>query len=228
MIEKINLENILFLDIETVPEAENFNILDEDKKHLFDQKTQYQRKDDYTPEEFYDRAGIWAEFGKIVCISVGYFTFTFGQKFNRIASFINGEGEPLVDASQYEIMKANFVITKAMTPEERKKFDLKSLLGKFCMVNITHSEDYSRFCTRYADRQIALQTTLDLMTPEKLREWVHALGVETFVGTSGRVFPKALKASPLLRAWLARLRPAGRQWRRPCAVRVRVPRCCGS
>ena len=72
MIEKINLNNILFLDIETVPEAEDFNSLDPEMKELWEHKTQYQRKDEYTPEDFYDRAGIWAEFGKIVCISVGY------------------------------------------------------------------------------------------------------------------------------------------------------------
>ena len=52
MIEKINLNNILFLDIETVPEVENFNTLDDDLKALWDQKTQYQRKDDFTPENF--------------------------------------------------------------------------------------------------------------------------------------------------------------------------------
>ena len=74
MIEKINLNNILFLDIETVPEVADFNSLDDEMKALWEHKTQYQRKDEYTPENFYDRAGIWAEFGKIVCISVGYFT----------------------------------------------------------------------------------------------------------------------------------------------------------
>ena len=71
---KINFENILFLDIETVPEVENFLDLSEAKQELFALKTQYQRKEEFTAEEFYDRAGIWAEFGKIVCISVGYFT----------------------------------------------------------------------------------------------------------------------------------------------------------
>jgi hypothetical protein len=73
MIEKINLNNILFLDIETVPEEENFMGLDPEMKLLWEQKTQYQRREEFTPEDFYDRAGIWAEFGKIVCISVGYF-----------------------------------------------------------------------------------------------------------------------------------------------------------
>lgn len=99
MIEKINLENILFLDIETVPEAENFNVLDEESKHLFELKTQYQRKEEYTPEEFYDRAGIWAEFGKIVCISVGYFTFKGDVRHFRVTSFFGDEKKILSDFS---------------------------------------------------------------------------------------------------------------------------------
>lgn len=99
MIEKINLENILFLDIETVPEMEDFNLLDEEKKHLFDQKTQYQRKDDYTPEEFYERAGIWAEFGKIICISVGYFTFKGDIRYFRVTTFFGEEKKILLDFS---------------------------------------------------------------------------------------------------------------------------------
>ena len=74
MLQKLNLENLLFLDIETVPETAQFSDLSEDKQLLWEQKSKYQRKEDYSPEAFYDRAGIWAEFGKIVCISVGYFT----------------------------------------------------------------------------------------------------------------------------------------------------------
>lgn len=99
MIEKISLENILFLDIETVPEEENFELLDEEKKELFGLKTQYQRKEEYTPEEFYDRAGIWAEFGKIVCISVGYFTFKGDIRHFRVTSFYGEEKKILQDFS---------------------------------------------------------------------------------------------------------------------------------
>lgn len=99
MIEKISLENILFLDIETVPEEENFELLDEEKQELFGLKTQYQRKEDFTPEEFYDRAGIWAEFGKIVCISVGYFTFKGDIRHFRVTSFYGEEKKILQDFS---------------------------------------------------------------------------------------------------------------------------------
>lgn len=99
MIEKINLEHILFLDIETVPCEENFNSLDSEWQQLWDQKTQYQRKDDYTPEDFYDRAGIWAEFGKIVCISVGYLTFKSDIRHFRVTSFFGDEKKILHDFS---------------------------------------------------------------------------------------------------------------------------------
>jgi len=99
MLEKINLNNILFFDIETVPQEENFNQLDQEMQELWDQKTQYQRKDDYTPEAFYERAGIWAEFGKIVCISVGYFTNKNDIRNFRVTSFFGDEVQILKDFS---------------------------------------------------------------------------------------------------------------------------------
>jgi hypothetical protein len=73
MISKLNLEHILFLDIETVPETQYFSDLEKTKQELWELKSQYQRKEEETAEAFYERAGIWAEFGKIICISVGYF-----------------------------------------------------------------------------------------------------------------------------------------------------------
>ena len=99
MIEKINLANILFLDIETVPEASDFNALDPEMKDIWEHKTQYQRKEEYTPEAFYDRAGIWAEFGKIVCVSVGYFTFKGDIRHFRVTSFFGEERQILHDFS---------------------------------------------------------------------------------------------------------------------------------
>jgi DNA polymerase elongation subunit (family B) len=97
MIEKINLNNILFLDIETVPESEDYNQLDSEVQVLYEQKTQYQRKDDFTAEEFYDRAGIWAEFGKIVCISVGFFVIKGDIRNFRVTSFFGEEPKLLKD-----------------------------------------------------------------------------------------------------------------------------------
>lgn len=68
----IQLQNILFLDIETVPQFASFEELDPVSQRLFEKKTAYQRKDGASAVDFYERAGIWAEFGKIVCISVAF------------------------------------------------------------------------------------------------------------------------------------------------------------
>lgn len=72
-------------------------------------------------------------------------------------------------------------------------------------LNLTHSEDFARFVSRYAEAAPALRPFLEAFRPEDLRGWCEGLGQATFVGSSGRVFPKAFKASPLLRAWLRRL-----------------------
>lgn len=97
MIKTLKLENILFLDIETVPEYPNYEELSGSAKELWELKTQYQRKDSYSAEEFYDRAGIWAEFGKIICISVGFFSFKNGERKFRVKSFSGDEIKILED-----------------------------------------------------------------------------------------------------------------------------------
>ncbi|HSP40600.1 MAG TPA: 3'-5' exonuclease [Gillisia sp.] len=99
MIQKLNIENILFLDIETVPEEKAFQELSAEKKKLWEEKSKYQRKEDFTAEEFYDRAGIWAEFGKIICISVGYFKFKNDVRSFRVTTFQGGEEKLLKDFS---------------------------------------------------------------------------------------------------------------------------------
>jgi uncharacterized flavoprotein (TIGR03862 family) len=82
------------------------------------------------------------------------------------------------------------------------------LAGKGGM-NITHSEDIEAFAGRYGKRRLEVETWLDGFTPQQVREWIHGLGIDTFVGSSGRVFPADMKAAPLLRAWLHRLRESG-------------------
>jgi uncharacterized flavoprotein (TIGR03862 family) len=85
------------------------------------------------------------------------------------------------------------------------------LAGKGGM-NITHSEPYGDFVGRYGKRSGEVAAWLDQFGPQAVRDWIHGLGIETFVGTSGRVFPTDMKAAPLLRAWLHRLRAAGVQF----------------
>ena len=76
-------------------------------------------------------------------------------------------------------------------------------------LNLTHSEPLERFLGRYGARRARVEPWLRDFGPDALRAWVTSLGVDTFVGTSGRVFPEEMKAAPLLRAWLRRLRAAG-------------------
>ena len=94
-------------------------------------------------------------------------------------------------------------------------FDAMPTAGrKFLMagkggMNITHSEAPEAFISRYGTRQTEIRPLIAQMNAQALREWIHALGFDTFIGSSGRVFPNDMKAAPLLRAWLHRLREAG-------------------
>ena len=113
-------------------------------------------------------------------------------------------------------------------PSPGRKFLLAGVGG----MNITHSEPFDIFLSRYGARAETVQPLLEAFPPDALREWARGLGVETFVGSSGRVFPKDMKAAPLLRAWLHRLRESGVRfhvrhrwlgWGKPGALRFSTP-----
>ena len=93
-------------------------------------------------------------------------------------------------------------------PSVGRKFLLAGRGG----MNITHAEGYQSFVTRYGRQSHRLRPALDQFGPQQVRDWVHGLGVDTFVGSSNRVFPTDMKAAPLLRAWLHRLRESGVQF----------------
>ncbi len=93
--------------------------------------------------------------------------------------------------------------------EKMPTFGRKFLMAGRGGLNLTHSEDFERFAGRYGAANDALRPMLEAFTPADLVAWARDLGQETFVGASGRVFPEAMKASPLLRAWLARLERQG-------------------
>ncbi len=97
MLDKIKPQHILFLDIETVPETEKFSDLPTKKQLLFAKKTEYQRKGNTTAKEFYSKAGIWAEFGKIVCISVGFFSSYEKERCFRVKSFYHKNEKILLE-----------------------------------------------------------------------------------------------------------------------------------
>src|SRR5437868_1196659 len=86
-------------------------------------------------------------------------------------------------------------------PSVGRKFLLAGRGG----LNLTHSEDIGKLIARYGAAGTPLRPAIDAFSPAMLRAWCEGLGQETFIGSSGRVFPKAMKASPLLRAWLLRL-----------------------
>src|SRR3569833_576272 len=90
-------------------------------------------------------------------------------------------------------------------PSDARKFLMAGRGG----LNLTHSEPLETFLTRYGDAPPLLRKAIEAFPPQVLRDWAHALGQDTFIGSSGRVFPKTFKASPLLRAWLSRLESLG-------------------
>jgi uncharacterized flavoprotein (TIGR03862 family) len=90
-------------------------------------------------------------------------------------------------------------------PSVARKFLLAGRGG----LNLTHGEELERLLGRYGDAETRLRPAIEALSPAVLRAWCEGLGQETFVGSSGRVFPRAMKASPLLRAWLRRLDAEG-------------------
>ncbi len=99
---------------------------------------------------------------------------------------------------------AHVTVYDAM-PSAGRKFLMAGRGG----LNLTHSEPLPDFLSRYREAAPHLKTAIEAFPPERLRAWSEELGQRTFIGSSGRVFPEAFKASPLLRAWLRRLDAAG-------------------
>jgi uncharacterized protein YprB with RNaseH-like and TPR domain len=119
----IDLNNILFLDIETVPQEENWSSVSKTTQELFEQKTRYQRKDEFTGDQFYEKAGIWAEFGKIVCISVGYFVNVENKRQLRLTSFFGDDEHQLL--TDFKVLLDKHFAKKAnvLCAHNGKEFD---------------------------------------------------------------------------------------------------------
>ena len=135
MLHKLNLENVLFLDIETVPEFRDFSEMDDEKKLLWEEKSKYQRKDDFTPEEFYERAGIWSEFGKIICISVGFFSLRNGVRNFRLTSF-KGEEEKLLREFTALLEEYFFQPNQLLCAHNGKEFDFPYIARRMLIHNM--------------------------------------------------------------------------------------------
>lgn len=122
----------------------------------------------------------------------------------RRVAIIGGGAAGLMAAEVLSSAGHEVTVYEAM-PTVARKFLMAGKSG----LNITHAEDYDRFVTRFGDAESRLRAALDDFTPDALRAWATSLGQETFIGTSGRVFPAVMKASPLLRAWLKKLETQG-------------------
>ncbi|TRO67315.1 3'-5' exonuclease [Christiangramia sabulilitoris] len=135
MLHNLSLENILFLDIETVPEFRNYSEMSEEKKLLWAEKSKYQRKDDYSPEEFYERAGIWSEFGKIICISAGFFSLKNGSRNFRITSF-KGAEEKLLSEFTALLEKHFYQPHHLLCAHNGKEFDFPYIARRMLIHNM--------------------------------------------------------------------------------------------
>ena len=135
MLQKIPLEKVLFLDIETVPQFPLFSDLDETTKKLYDQKTKFLQKES-SLEEVYDRAGIYAEFGKIICISVGYIhSGSLGEQL-RLKSFY-GDDEVLLLREFVELLNIENLKFPILCGHNAKEFDFPFICRRLLIHGIT-------------------------------------------------------------------------------------------
>lgn len=118
---------------------------------------------------------------------------------------IIGAGPAGLIAAETVAAQGASVIVYDRMPSVARKFLMAGRGG----LNLTHSEPLDRLLTRYGDTPPLLREAIEAFPPQALRDWAHGLGQDTFIGSSGRVFPRTLKASPLLRAWLSRLESLG-------------------
>ncbi len=183
---KIDLKNILFLDIETVPEVEFFADLSTEKQVLFTQKTQYQRKkDEITTEDFYERAGIWAEFGKIICISVGFFVDHNNKQQLRIKSFYSDD-EHAVLTNFKELLTTHFNKKQhLLCAHNGKEFDFPYIARRMIINKIALPEKLNLFGKK--PWEVAHLDTLELW---KFGDYKHYTSLKLLTSILGIPSPK--------------------------------------
>ncbi|HBS13135.1 MAG TPA: 3'-5' exonuclease [Flavobacteriaceae bacterium] len=184
MLNKIKLENILFLDIETVPEVATYAELSAEKQELYGLKTQYQRKDGISAEDFYERAGIWAEFGKIICISVGYFVGLESKRAFRVTSFSGDEVELLNEFK--ELLEDHFYRSnQLLCAHNGKEFDFPYIARRMIIQRITLPEKLNLFGKK--PWEVAHLDTLELW---KFGDYKHYTSLKLLANILGIPSPK--------------------------------------
>ncbi len=180
MIQNIPLEKVLFLDIETVPQFGDWNEMEESQQILWDKKTKIQRKDEINPEDFYqDRGGIMAEFGKIICISVGIL-----EKSNKlkIKSFYGDDEKVLLEefGAIFNSPKLHDVILCA---HNGKEFDFPWIARRFLINGLQPPKPFQLFGKK--PWEIAHLDTLELWKFGDYKSFVslellaHVFGIPT-------------------------------------------------
>ncbi len=185
MSSEINLKNILFLDIETVPQESSFSNLAEESQELYALKTKYQRKEDFSPEEFYERAGIWAEFGKIVCISVGFFDKEMREFSFRLKSYYgNNEFEIL---NEFKNMLEQYFSQKqhVLCAHNGKEFDFPYIARRMIINKIRLPEKLNLFGKK--PWEVAHLDTLDMW---KFGDYKHYTSLKLLTSILGIESPK--------------------------------------
>jgi len=185
MLKNVALNDILFLDIETVPEKEEFGQLDEEKRALWEQKSKYQRKDEISAEEFYERAGIWAEFGKIICISAGYFNFKGNTRSFRVTSFYGDEIKLLMEFKN--LLEIHFNKPKQLLcAHNGKEFDFPYIARRMIIHKITLPNKLDLFGKKPWE-----VPHLDTMELWKFGDYKHFTSLKLMANVLGIPSPKA-------------------------------------
>jgi predicted PolB exonuclease-like 3'-5' exonuclease len=134
MLEETDLHQVLVIDIETVPQYPSFNDVPGEYQQLWEYKTRYQRKEE-SPEEFYSRGGIWAEFGKIICISAGIFSNQTDRMILRVKSFCNDNEVSLLQDFIALLNKQPDSLT--LCAHNGKEFDFPYLCRRMLINNLS-------------------------------------------------------------------------------------------
>ena len=172
MLSNLDLAKILFLDIETVPEEENYQALSSTRQALWAQKTTYQRKEEHSPEDFYERAGIWAEFGKIVCVSVGFFDTSTSKRSFRVKSFSGEESKLLLEFKQ--LCDEHFYLkSHLLCAHNGKEFDFPYLARRM----VIHSIELPRVLDLFGKKPWEVPH-LDTMELWKFGDYKHYTSIK--------------------------------------------------
>lgn len=185
MLNNLDLSKILFLDIETVPEEPAFDQLSEYKQQLWEEKSRYQRKDEISAEDFYGRAGIWAEFGKIVCISVGFFdTSTPQERCFRIKSF-SGEEERMLKEFKQLCDDHFYLKSHLLCAHNGKEFDFPYIARRM----IIHRIDLPKILQLFGKKPWEVQH-LDTLQMWKFGDFKHYTSLKLLAEILGLPSPK--------------------------------------